>query len=341
MQRQNPVDAGAVLWKSVKIVAGPAARPHSAGFISVGDVAVDDCVVAHFFNIAQNKVCTRFDGDFRNIACGIECALTVCQDGAVDNGQRILSKEEITVSDLDVRIFIRPNVWTYGNASSRTGCHVIGNNQSARCAARHRRRSDGIGPVKSALRSEVQIAVVLHIDIRVDHVVLRIDFSLDVVFLGRFSVVSDDKVSAVQVGFLCLQTAAVDLDETVVNGEFSGFNISRVVHISFGHNDIVPNRRAGVIVFAVRLNRQDVSFLEAGVIRRSAALNRHIVIFRFALVVECPGNKGIGNLGSVNFTLIGLVTGYNILVVNGLFASFFSSGRASDLYGLVVPDRGA
>ena len=328
------------MGQCIEVLTCPAAGPHSVSLVSAGNVAVDNRVVAHLFDIAENKVRTRFDGHFRNIACGIECALTVCQDGAVNNGQRVFSEIQITVSDLDVRIFIRPNVWTYGNASSRTGCHVIGNNQSARCAARHRRRSDGIGPVKAACRSEIEISVIFHVDVRVDHVVLRIDFSLDVVFFGRFSVVSDNKVSAVKIGFLGFQTAAVNLDETVVNGEFAGLNISRVVHVAARNNNVVPDRRAGVIVFAVRVNRQDVSFLEAGVIRRSSALNRHIVIFRFALVVECPGNKGIGNLGSVNFTLIGLVTGYNILVVNGLFASFFRSGRASDLYGLVVPDRG-
>lgn len=125
--------------------------------------------------------------------------------------------------------FIRPDFGPHCNSASRTRCYVIGNNQSARCAARHGRRSDGIGPIKSALRSEVQVAVVLHIDIRVDNVVLRIDFSLNVVFLGRFAVVSDDKVSAVKVGFLCFQTAAVNLDKAVVNGEFAGLNISRVV----------------------------------------------------------------------------------------------------------------
>ena len=59
------------------------------------------------------------------------------------------------------------------------------------------------------------------------------------------------------------------------------------------------------------------------------------------MVVEITRNFGILNALSVNFTLIGLVTGYDILVVNGLFASFFGSGRASDLYGLVVPDRRA
>ena len=75
------------------------------------------------------------------------------------------------------------------------------------------------------------------------------------IFFGRFSVVSDNKVSAVKVGFFCFQAAAVDFDEAVINGEFAGLNISRVVHIASGHHDVVPNRGAGVIVFAVRVNR--------------------------------------------------------------------------------------
>ena len=238
-------------------------------------------------------------------------------------------------------VFICPNVGAYGNASSRTGCHVISNNQSARCAARHGRRSDGIGPIKTACGSQVQVAVILHVNVRVDHVVLRIDFSLDVVFLDRFSVVSNNKVSAVKVGFFCFQAAAVDFDEAVINGEFAGLNISRVVHVAARNNNVVPDGRAGVIVFAVRVNRQDVSFFVPGIIRRTAALNCHIVVFRFALIVECPGNKGIGDLGGVNFTFIRLLTINDILVINGFFASFFGSGRASDLNGLVVPDRGS
>ena len=161
------------------------------------------------------------------------------------------------------------------------------------------------------------------------------------IFLRRFSIVSDHEITDVKIGFLGFQTASVDLDKAVVNRELAGFNVADIVHVAARNNHVVPDRRAGVIVYTVRVNCQDISFFVPGIIRRTAALNRHIVVFRFALVVECPGNKSIGNLGSVNFTLIGLVTGYDIFVVNGLFASFFGSGRASNLYGLVVPDRGA
>ena len=58
------------------------------------------------------------------------------------------------------------------------------------------------------------------------------------------------------------------------------------------------------------------------------------------MIVECPGNKGIGDLGGVNFTFIRLLAINDILIIDGFFASFFGSGRASDLNGLVVPDRG-
>ena len=143
-------------------------------------------------------------------------------------------------------VFICPNVGAYGNASSRTGCHVISNNQSARCAARHGRRSDGIGPIKTACGSQVQVAVILHVNVRVDHVVLRIDFSLDVVFLDRFSVVSNNKVSAVKVGFFCFQAAAVDFDEAVINGELAGVNVTGVVDVTTCYNNVVPNGRAAV-----------------------------------------------------------------------------------------------
>ena len=52
VQRQNPVDAGAVLRQSVEIVACPAAGPHSVSLVSARNVAVDNRVVADFFNIA-------------------------------------------------------------------------------------------------------------------------------------------------------------------------------------------------------------------------------------------------------------------------------------------------
>ena len=60
------------------------------------------------------------------------------------------------------------------------------------------------------------------------------------VFFGRFSVVSDDKVSAVKVGFLGFQTASVDLDKAVVNRELAGFNVA----------DICICCGAGIVVLA-------------------------------------------------------------------------------------------
>ena len=216
VQLQDPINAGAVLRQSVEVVARPTARPHTVGFISVCDVAVDDCVVTDFLNIAENEVCTRFDCDLGNIGSCVERRLTVGKDCTVDNRQRILSEVEISVSDLDVIVLIRPDFRTDRNSASGTCCHVGRDNKSARCSARHGRRADGISPIKTALRSEVQIAVVLHVDIRVDNVVLRIDLRRDTVFRGSVLIVADNQVAAVKIGFTCIETAFADVDQTVV-----------------------------------------------------------------------------------------------------------------------------
>ena len=54
MQLQDPIDTGAVLRQSVEVIACPTSCPHTVGFISACDVAINDSVVAHFFNIAEN-----------------------------------------------------------------------------------------------------------------------------------------------------------------------------------------------------------------------------------------------------------------------------------------------
>ena len=59
VQRQNPIDATSVLRQSVEVVTCPTTRPHTiVGFITFGDVAVDNRVVSDFVNIAENEVCT-------------------------------------------------------------------------------------------------------------------------------------------------------------------------------------------------------------------------------------------------------------------------------------------
>ena len=153
MKLQDPIDSGAVLRQSIEVVACPTACPPTVGFISACNIAINDCVVADFFNIAENKVCTGFDCNLGNVGSCIERRLTVSEDRAVDNGQRILSEVEIAVSDLDMIVFIRPDFRTYCNSTSRACRHVGRDNKSARCSAGHRRRADGVSPIKTALRS--------------------------------------------------------------------------------------------------------------------------------------------------------------------------------------------